>query len=98
MAKEYKDLVTRLREAAVAEPIERRQLLLCAAGAIDELSRALDRAVADIASGLECCDYCVHSGKEYDEECDVECELCCRDCPCKDCRDSSAFSWKGGVR
>ena len=76
--KDYSDLITRLRSAAVEEPVERRQLLLCAAGAIDELSRSLKRAIDDLASGIECCDYCAHSGKEYDPECDVECEQCSR--------------------
>lgn len=43
--KDYKDLVTRLRKAAVEEPVERRQLLLRAASAIDELRKESSESV-----------------------------------------------------
>lgn len=93
--KDYKDLVARLREVAAGEEIGRRQLLLNAAGAIYALSRSLEQAIDDLASGIECCDYCAHSGKEYDPECDAECEQCSHDCMCKSCLDNRNFRWKG---
>lgn len=93
--KDYNDLTARLRSAAVEEGMERRQLLLSAAGAIDALSRSLEQAIDDLASGIECCDYCAHSGKEYDPECDAECEQCSHDCPCKSCLDNRNVRWKG---
>lgn len=43
--KDYKDLVTRLRKAAAEEPVERRQLLLRAASAIDELQKESSESV-----------------------------------------------------
>ena len=39
--KDYNDLTARLRSAAVEEGMERRQLLLCASGAIDEMQKEL---------------------------------------------------------
>ena len=39
--KDYNDLTARLRSAAVEEGMERRQLLLSAAGAIDEMQKEL---------------------------------------------------------
>lgn len=53
MAKDYKDIVTRLREVAAGEEIERRQLLLSAAGAVEMLQRELtdEQTLLAIAAG-----------------------------------------------
>ena len=44
-SKNYTTLVTRLRKAAAEEPVERRQLLLRAASAIDELQKESSKSV-----------------------------------------------------
>lgn len=61
----------------------------------NNLRHKLKLAEKDMATLLDCCDICGHNNNPNCPGDD--CETCGAGCPCKECRNSSSFVWKGNM-
>ena len=71
-------------------------------GLFDEAADIIEALVADLKHTERCelCDLCVNGQTpprcaETPGDCPGECGACTYDCPCKNCRNSELFEWRG---
>ena len=61
-----------------------------------QLERERDAAVEDLREAdMVDCEHCKHYKVFGSEECQLECDECTADCPCKHCIDNSCWTWRG---
>ena len=63
---------------------------------VAQLTKEREAAVADLreADRIDC-EHCKHYKVFSSEECQLECDECVLDCPCKHCIDNSCWTWRG---
>ena len=89
---DYKDLVHRLRSV---ESRSKSDLLEESAKAIETLETDFKRAIENLRWLDTDCLCCGHTQKATPcEDSDFLCGECEFECPCKDCKDNSNWTWR----